>query len=248
MSERSQRPHLWFPFTGTELQVALGVFGFVAAALAYAGVEEAYLAGAAGGYVVVTYLAGLLVNTRRNAGQFLFIRDGGVRGEGYTEMFRKAKRSILLMHVDDDTPSPELQELYRTLLDRGVRMRRTVVVRPEGSPQGYAWIAAFGEHPNLQQRVLSPEAAAVIPLSFVIVDEALVILSVPGYAAIDTHTYSPGLLLRHLVVLDDAEAAAVFLRMHEEVWRHALPLEDAEVLADPDALVATLGREKTPVK
>ena len=240
MSDRGPRLRLWFPFTATELQVALGVFGFVAAALAYGGVQEVYLAAAAGGYVVVAYLAGLLVYARRHARRFVFIRDGGVRGEGYKDLFRKAKRSLLLMHVDDDTPSAELQELYRALLERGVRMRRTVVVRREGNPEGYAWIAAFGNHPNLQQRVLPPEAASVMPLSFVIVDESLVILSVPGYAAIDTHTYSPGLLLRHLVVLDDAEAAAVFLRMHEEVWRRAAPLEDAAALADPECLEAAL--------
>ena len=157
--------------------------------------------------MVVAYLAGLLVYARRHARRFVFIRDGGVRGEGYKDPFRRAKRSLLLMHVDDDTPSAELQELYRTLLDRGVRMRRTVVVRREGNPEGYAWIAAFGNHPNLQQRVLPPEVASVMPLSFVIVDESLVILSVPGYAAIDTHSYSPGLLLRHLVVLDDARSS-----------------------------------------
>ena len=62
MSDRPSRVHLWFPFTATELQVALGVFGFVAAALAYGGVREVYLAAAAGGYVVVSCLAGLLVD------------------------------------------------------------------------------------------------------------------------------------------------------------------------------------------
>jgi len=247
MSEQRPSPQrLWFPFTATELEVALGVFGFVAAALAYGGVDGRYLAAAAGGCAIVAYLAGLLVYGRRHARGFAFIRDGGVRGEGYKEPFRRAKRSLLLMHVDDDTPSAELQELYRTLLDRGVRMRRTVVVRREGDPAGYAWIAAFGDHPNLQQRVLLSEDAAVIPFSFVLVDEELVILSVPGYAAIDTHTYSPGLLLRHLVVLDDAEAAAVFLRMHEEVWRRALPLDDAAALGEPELLAALL-RGRDPV-
>jgi len=244
--KRASPQRLWFPFTATELQVALGVFGFVAAALAYAGVEGRYLATAAAGYAVLAYLAGLLVYGRRHARGFVFIREGGVRGEGYKELFRTAKRSLLLMHVDDDTPSVELQALYRTLLDRGVRMRRTVVVRREGDPAGYAWIAAFGDHPNLQQRVILSEDAAVIPFSFALVDEELVVLSVPGYAAIDAHTYSPGLLLRHLVVLDDAEAAAVFLRMHEGVWRRALPLDDAAALADPESLAAAL-RARQPV-
>jgi hypothetical protein len=246
MREERSPSRLWFPFTATELQVSLAVFGFAAAALAYAGVDGRYLAAAAGGFIVVTYLAGLLVYARRHARRFRFVPDGGVRGEGYLPLFRRARRSILLMHVDDDTPSEELVGLYRSLLERGVRMRRTVVVRPEGDPLGYAWVAEFGNHPNLQQRVLPPQGAALMRFSFVIVDEELVAMSVPGYAAIDAKSYSPGLLLRHLVVLDDRDAAAVFMRLHEELWMAAVPLRNAKDLADPEALARVLYADELP--
>lgn len=230
----------WFPFTSGELQAALGLFAFVVGGLAYAGVPESYLALGTIAYAVVVYLAGLSVHAARRARSLKLIREGGVGGRGYLELFRRARRSLLLMHVDDDAPCEELRALYRTLLDAGVAVRRTIVLREEGAPRGYEWIPEFGNHAYLDQRVLPPRFVSVLPMSFAIVDERTVVIAVPGYAAIDGESYSPGLMLRHLLVLEEPELAAAFVRMHEDFWRRSVPIPDARLLKDREQLLSSL--------
>ena len=190
----SQR--IWFPFTSHEVQFALAIFGFLAAALSFAGVPTEILAQLAAGYLVVVYLAVLLVRARQAAAQLKFIEDGGSEGRGYISYFRQTKKSLFLMHVDDDPPCEELLAVYRDLLDRGVQIRRAVFIRPDAHPDGYSWVQDFGEHPNLRQRFVRDREAVMTRKSFAVVDEATVLIAVPGYEAIDDESYSGKLTLR----------------------------------------------------
>ena len=225
-----EKKDAWFPFRSDELQVGLGLFGFLVTGLALAGIDPKTLAWASLLFIVLFYLAGLLVQARRAARALRFVHDGGIAGSGYLEPFRQARRCLFLMHVDDDPPSEELQALYRTLLERGVEIRRTIFLRPDAAPAAYEWIARFGNHPNLQQRVVLPDQAAAMRLSFVVVDDAVVLLSVPGTQAIDAQPYTARFVLRHLLRIEDATVASVFMRVHEDLWQSAEPLADAALL------------------
>ena len=103
----------WFPFTATEVQIVLGSFAFLFTCLGLIGVERRALAWSTLGYVLLVYLAGLLVHARRIP--FAFMRDGALQGLGYVPYLRRAKRSLLLLHTDDDPPGEELLGLYRAL-------------------------------------------------------------------------------------------------------------------------------------
>lgn len=212
----------WFPFTAGEVELVLGVVGFVVTSLAFIDIPSRVLAVGSGAGLVVTYLAGLLVYERRGLRVFDFIEDGGLRGGGYVPYFRTAEHSLFLTHTDDDAPSEELLGLYRTLLARGVQMRRVTFLR--AGAESARWLAEFGEHPNLEQRVVPSERADLLPLSFAVVDESTVVVSVPGYSAIDASQYASSFVLRHLLVIHDEAVAWVFLEMHRQLWGRAIPL------------------------
>ena len=55
-------PRTWWPFTSDELQVALGIYGFVATTLAFTGLEPKVLAWSSVAFVAAFSLAGLLVH------------------------------------------------------------------------------------------------------------------------------------------------------------------------------------------
>ena len=229
----------WFPFTATEVEVALGVFGFIVATASFAGVEGRTLALLSAAFVPLTYLAGLLVRAAATRGRFRFVVDGGLAGKGYVPVLRRARRSLLLTHLDDDPPGPELLGLYRELLGRGVQMRRIVFERPTASETGTAWIREFGEHPNLAQRVFLPREARAACLSFVVVDSEKVLVSVPGFEPVDADVYATEFVLRHLLVIDDAAVAAAFTRVHAGLWERARDLKASRVLSPTAAESAT---------
>ena len=226
---------VWLPFTATELQVVLGVLGVIAAALSYASFDPKTVLITGAAYLVVFYLAGLLVQARRQVRVFEFLENGGIRGDGYIPYFRAARRSLFLIHADDDSPSDELLAVYRNLLDRGVELRRVLFLR-EGAA-GVTWVARFGDHQGLLQKAILPDQAQVMRFSFVVVDEELVILSVPGFGPLDDGSYSPTFVLRHLLLMHDAAVARVFLRMHGDLWSQGVAITSADDLADPGRFV-----------
>lgn len=217
----SNNQRAWFPFTPHEVQLALAIFGFFAAALGFVGVPAEVLAWLAAGYLVAIYLAALLVRARQASSQLQFIEDGGTEGRGYIQYFRSTKKSLFLMHVDDDPPCEELLAVYRDLLDKGIQIRRAVFIRPDAHPEGHAWVERFGDHKNLRQRFVRDKEAAMTRKSFAVVDESTVLIAVPGYEAIDDESYSGKLTLRHLLVVRDGKVAAAFLRLHEQLWQRA---------------------------
>lgn len=190
--------------------------------LTVVGVSPHALAVGTGTFLVVAYLAGLLVHDRRRLRVFDFIEDGGLRGRGYVPFFRTAQHSLFLTHTDDDAPSEELLGLYHTLLARSVQLRRVTFLRP--GRESARWLADFGEHANLEQRVVPPERGELLPLSFAVIDESVVVVSVPGYSAIDASQYATRFVLRHLLVIHDTAVACVFLEMHRQLWERAIPL------------------------
>ena len=240
-----KRPPLtpWFPFRAPELELALALFGCVVTVLTLAGVERQTIGAAAGGYAVVVYLAGLLVYARREAQAFSFLPGGGLGGRGYVDLVRGARQSLLLMHVDDDAPVDELVGIYRGLLDRGVEQRRLIFLREDARPEAYGWLEQLGMHPNLEQRVVLPEQAEVMRMSFVVVDEKIVVLSVPGGTAIDSRAYARGLVFRDLLVVRDASVAAAFVEIHRQVWSEAAPVAELRRLCDPVTFLAEVRRE-----
>ena len=213
----------WFPFERRDVELAVAVLAAQLGALSYFSVSVREGAGVVALSLVVLYLAGLLVHSAARARRFHFVPDSAVGGEGHLEQFRAAKRSLLLMHVDDDVPNAELCELYRKLLNRGVEVRRLMLARVAMAP----WVEAFGEHPRLVQQLILDEHRAVLRFSFAVVDEQRLVLSLPGFRAVEEHGYTSGLLLRHLMVVDDPELVAVFVRIHQELWRESTPLMGA---------------------
>lgn len=226
----------WFPFVWTEVEIGIGIVGFVGTVLSYVGVAPSLVATAVIACSAMLYLAGLLVHSSRLSRTFDFVEDGGLRGDGYVPHFKRARKSVFLTHADDDTPSDELLAIYRSLLDRGVEMRRVIFLRD--SEEGARWVARFGNHPRLVQRFIPPFQASVMRYSFVVIDEEVVILSVPGSGPLDDGSYSDRFLLRHLLVIRDRAVAGVFLRMHEELWSQAMSIGSAEELAGPSGVLA----------
>jgi hypothetical protein len=220
---------LWFPFTSNEIQIGLGVLGFAVTTFAFAGVPPLALAKATLAAVVVAYVSGLLVYARRAAPTTALIRDGAIAGAGYIDSFRHATRSLFLIHVDDDPPGEDLRRLYRSLLDRGVQIRRVILLRRDAHPEAYAWIHRFGTHRNLQQRVILPSQSAAVRFSFVVVDEDEVLLALPGAHAVDARPYASALVLRHLLRIRDPEVAELFLHLHEDLWARATPLSPKSI-------------------
>ena len=73
-------------------------------------------------------------------------------------------------------------------------------------------------------------------LCFVLVDAADVLIAVPGYEPVDAASFAARFLLRHLLIIRDPNVAAAFVEVYEQIWRSALPLEDASLLSEPGAL------------
>lgn len=223
----------WLPFTEVEVNAVfglLGVCGTVATLLAWSW-QVALAVGAV--LLLCAYLAALLVRARERNHGFELVENGGVGGQGHTELFRRSRQSLLLMHVDDDAPDAALLGLYRSLLDRGVQIRRLVFLRPE--VQDWRWMVEFGTHANLRQRVILPESH-LTRFSFAVIDESTVALSVPGVGAIDAPAYASRFVLRHLLVLRDRQVGQVFARVHGELWAQGHELENPQALQDPRSL------------
>lgn len=225
------RRNAWWPFTATEFELALAVLGLAVTGLSLLGVRGEVVAASALVSAAWAYLAALLVRARETGASFEFIEDGGVRGRGYVEPVRRARASLLLQHVDDDAPSEELRAMYRECLARGVALRRLVFLRRESRPESLSWIAEFGEHPNLEHRIVLPEQADMMRLSFVVVDEREVVISIPGISPLDSAPYSSTVVLRHVVRVREPSVAAAFVRIHEHIWQAAKPVDDVAVFS-----------------
>ncbi len=231
---------LWFPFTKEELGLGLGVIGFVLTILTLADVQKPYLVGFAGGSLLLSYLGGLLVYNRRESQKFVFVQNGGISGLGYLPYFKRAKHSLLLTHVDDDAPGEELNHLYKKLLNSGVQMRRLIFMRDDAPDTAYQWIKNFGGHDNLHYRLIRPDHSKAMRFSFVVVDESVVIVSVPGYETLDAVQYNDQFILRHVFVIKDSEAAKVFSRMHADLWADGVPLGDVAEMDAPQDVIQKL--------
>lgn len=199
--------------------MAFAVFGCAVSLLALLEVGNRVLLFFAVGYAVVGYLAGLLVHCRETRSRF--IRDGAIRGRGYAPYFRRARRSLLLTHCDEDAPSEELLGIYSELLERGVELRRVVFLRGDHRQRSYEWLHRFGEREGLENRFVQPDRSEVARLSFVVVDERYVILSIPGGEAVDGEHYSRRFVLRHLLVVEDKDVAVAFTEVHRQLWLRA---------------------------
>ncbi len=219
-----ERKRAWFPFTVGQVELTLGVAGLGATITSLLDAPGNLIAIGTTGFLVASFLAGHLATAAGNQVARVHL-DGALHGTGYASRFRKAKRSLLLIHLDDDAPNTELQALYRTLLDRGVSIRRLVFVRPDHRAEGIHWIQEFGPHPRLRQRFVEGEVASPMALSFAIVDEDVVLLAVPGFHPTETELYSDGIVLRHLVELRHPAVTRAFLEVYEAAWKRALALE-----------------------
>jgi len=240
---RTDQKAAWWPFSITEVEIVIAVYGALCTALTLYGIPARVLAISGLPFVALAYLAGLLAHTHRRAPNLRLLRNGATSGFGHIAPFRQAKRSLFLMHLDDDAPSEELLALYRRLLDNGIEVRRIIFLREDAAPSAYKWIVDFGDHRRLEQRVVLPDQARAVRFSFVLVDDDCVALSVPGADPIDGEPYSSELVLRHLLLVEDAEVAAVFSRVHEETWTRALPLESASELSQPEELLRKCERQ-----
>ena len=214
----------WIGLSLRQLELVLAGFGFVTAALAFAGTPGFHLAAAAAGLVVMLALNGVWFRVRQKRRRFSFCLNGALAGVGYIPPFSAARRSLLLMHVDEDEPNHELQLLYEKLLARQVGIRR-LVVRRESSVS--KWPRKSEHHPSLSQREILSEQAEMFRYCFAVVDDFEVLIAVPGFDSIDDETYSPKLILRHLIVIRDREIAAAFTRIHEQIWVRAKPEDPA---------------------
>lgn len=215
----------WFPFSATEFEIVLAVFALLESVLFLVQTSREHMLVIASVYGLTVYLSALIVHHRRSV--FVFHQDGAIGGHGYLPYFRSAKRSLLLLHTDDDAPCDELLGLYSTLLNRGVEIRRVLFSRPERRTGLYEWVERFGHHDRLSQRFVGPGQAALTRHSFVVVDERLVLLSVPGGEAIDGEGYASSMVLRHLLVLEDPMVSKAFSEVHGQLWRRAEPFDIA---------------------
>ena len=160
--------------------------------------------------VFTVLFGGLLLHRLFETQIATFAEGSALHGSGYIEEFRSAERSLLLMHVDDDAPSPQLAGLYAELLAKGIQIRRLLVGKALGWDQP--------EHENLQQRVIE---RGPLPLSFAVVDSKTVLLALPGYGPTETVSLSNRLVLRHLVRLTHPSVTAAFIETYELAWTQA---------------------------
>tara|TARA_R110002072_G_scaffold121342_2_gene255028 strand:- start:208 stop:906 length:699 start_codon:yes stop_codon:yes gene_type:complete len=222
-----EREFSWFPFTASEVEIALGVTGLGATAASLLGAPGPSVVGGTAGALCALLLVGFMVRAAGNRVARVQL-DGALHGIGYTRVFRKAKRSLLLVHLDDDAPDHELLALYHKLLGQGVAVRRLVFVRPDHRAEGIHWITEMEPHPLLRQRFVEVEAGSPLSLSLAIVDENVVLLAVPGFHATETELYAEGVVLRHLIELRHAAVTRAFLEVYESAWKRATPFEAQE--------------------
>ncbi len=212
------------PFTVRELEFALGFVGVGATAATLLGAPGPLVVAGGAGALVGLYLASVFAYASRS--RIVDVRlDGALHGRGYVRAFRRARKSLLVMHIDDDAPNEELLGLYRVLLDRGVEIRRLIFVRPDHNPEGIRWVLESGWHDRLRQRYVSTEPGALLTLGFAVVDESAVLVAVPGFDPTDTEPYSERIVLRHLAELRNPAVTRAFLEIYESAWRRAHPLE-----------------------
>jgi hypothetical protein len=228
MDECEGRKKRWWPFSAVEVEIGLALLGLLLSVLGLLGFDRDRIIGLGVVFSIGFYLVGHLVETARARSTFSFLEDGGVGGAGYLAAVRGAKESLLLQHVDDDAPSEELLSTYRLLLNRGVHLRRLVFLRPDSRPDGLSWISDFGEHENLEHRVVLPQHSGITRLSFVVVDERSVVVSLPGIQVLDDEVYASRVLLRHTMLVNEKSVARSFARVHEHVWRGAHQVSSTE--------------------
>jgi len=220
-----ERKLAWFPFTVGQVELALGLAGLGTTAASLLGAPGPLVVAGATGFLFMLFSMGHLVAAAGNRVARVHL-DGALHGSGYTNLFRQARRSLLLIHLDDDAPAAELQGLYRTLLEQGIAIRRLVFVRPDHRAEGIRWIAEFGPHPRLRQRFIEGETGTPLSLSFAVVDEDVVLLAVPGFHTTETEPYTEDMVLRHLVELRHPAVTRAFLEVYESAWKRAMPLQN----------------------
>lgn len=202
------------------VELGLAIIGVVTTLLLLAGFSErrvllASLVALAFGSIYVAWRVG------RGRMPPMFLDGGATRGVGYAADFSGATESLLLMHVDDDAPGADLHQIYRAKLDQGVQVRRLVLLRGDHHEEGYQWLGGIPEHQLLQQRVVQTGSGIVMPLSFVVVDEAVVLLAVPGFRPGESGALADRMILRHLVRLEGPEVVRAFVEAYEAMWRTA---------------------------
>jgi hypothetical protein len=121
-------------------------------------------------------------------------------------------------------------------------MRRVILRRINAAPESLQWIAALVNHENLAQRVVPPRDTRLATLSFVVLDGRATIISVPAPEERETGPYASELVLRNLLVLEDAGVAKAFSQVHAVLWEKARPLPDARSIG-PNA--ASLTKHET---
>ena len=216
------------PVSVGELELMLAVVGAGATAASLLGVSGPTVVTVASITLVLALALAVLLAHRRSQVATVHL-NGAWRGRGYASAFRRARRSLLLIHLDDDAPDSELRLLYRRLLDRGVQVRRLVIVRPDHRPEGIRWIHKFGPHAGLRQRFVKSVPGSALSLSFAIVDESTVLMAVPGFLATESELSSEGVVLRHLIELRHPSVTRAFLEVYESAWKRAVPLELPQV-------------------
>lgn len=217
-----ERKPAWFPFAAVEVEIALGIAGLGATAASLLGAPGPTVVMGTAGFLFALTVITLMARAATNRVAKVAL-DAALHGRGYTRVFRQAKRSLLLIHLDDDAPDDELLGLYRTLLDRGIAIRRLVFLRPDHRPEGIRWITEFGPHPLLRQRFVEVGAGTPLSLSFALVDEDLVLLAVPGFHPTETELYSDNIVLRHLIELQHPAVTRAFHEVYEAAWNRATP-------------------------
>lgn len=215
-----ERELAWFPFTSSEIEIALGVCGLGATAATLLGVPGPWVVVGTVGSLSAFFSAGLLVRAAGNRVARVDL-DGALHGRGYTRVFQQVQRSLLLIHLDDDAPNEELLGLYRSLLSRGVEIRRLIFVRPDHQADGIRWIEKFGPHEHLRQRVVESDSGSTLMLSFAVVDDRVVLLAIPGFHKTETAPFATACFLRHLVELRHPGVTRAFLEVYESAWRRA---------------------------
>lgn len=217
------RARAWLPFKASEVELLLGIAGLGATAASLLGAPGGWVVAGTGIFLFLAFTLGMLAVHAGNRVATVHL-DGALHGRGYVSAFGAARHSLLLIHLDDDAPGEELLGLYRSLLGRGVEIRRLVFARRDHHPDGIGWISDFGPQPRLHQRFVETEPGAPLMVSFAIVDEGIVLLAVPGFRPTETEPYSGAVVLRHLIELRHPAITRAFLQVYEAAWRRARPL------------------------
>ena len=214
---------VWWPLTNAELQALFGVLGFGASIALWLGAAPVPTAFVCLGALLVAYICGHLVRLRESTVKVEFVHGGAIGGLGYLPFFSRAKHSLLLMHVDDDIPTDEVQAAYGRLLESGVQLRRILVRAPGQEAAVESWVRAQS-HRNLRQVSLGDDSATGACTSFALVDDSVLLLAMPGHGAAETGPMAETFLLRHLLVVKDPVVSAAFREAYEELWRRGVSI------------------------